>query len=149
MAIYPRRITFLMTEIYYDLPLLGLYFRASAARPVREAGPSVSGLKAALAALRANETICLFPEGGITEDGRLQPGRRGVARLAARTGAPVLPIGIRGAIRVLSKVQRSPRLHPVEIRIGEPLRYEGEDSREGEESFTRELMSRIGRLAYD
>lgn len=147
-AVYPRRITFLMTELFYDLPVARWYFRAAAARPIRESGPSVAALRASLEALEAGETICLFPEGAITPDGRLQPGRRGVARLAARSGAPVLPLGIRGAVRVFSKVQKLPRIHPVEVRIGEPMRYQGEDSREGEEAFTAELMSRIETLAY-
>lgn len=147
-AVFPHRITFLMTELFFDLPVARHYFRAVGARPVREEGPSVSGLRAAHDALRAGEMVCVFPEGRITTDGTLSPGRRGVARLARRTGATVVPVGIRGAIHVYSKIQKVPRLHPVEVRLGRPLRYAGGDDRAAEEAFTRVLMERIERLAY-
>ncbi|NJN14517.1 MAG: hypothetical protein HC813_02500 [Planctomycetes bacterium] len=62
-AVYPQRITFLMTEQFFDLPVAGLYFRASGARPIREGGPSVAAMRAAREALEAGEIVCLFPEG--------------------------------------------------------------------------------------
>jgi 1-acyl-sn-glycerol-3-phosphate acyltransferase len=147
-AVYPRQVTFLMTERFFDLPIAGLYFRASGARPVREGGPSVSGMRAALEALEEEEAICLFPEGEITTTGELGRGRRGVARLARRTGAAVLPVGVRGAIHVYSKLQRIPRFAPVEIRVGEPMRFDEEESAEGETRFTTRLMETIRALAY-
>ncbi len=149
VAVYPHRITFLMTELYYDLPVLGLYFRAAGARVVREEGPSVAGLRAAMDALEEGEIICVFPEGEITRTGELGRGHRGVARLARRTGAPVVPIGVRGAIRVWSKIQKIPQLRPVSIHIGKPLTFrvaEGERARKAEEDFTARLMRSIAVL---
>jgi 1-acyl-sn-glycerol-3-phosphate acyltransferase len=145
---YPHPLTFLMTELYFEIPWLKPYFVATGARPIREGRPSVEALRAALDALAAGEMICIFPEGGITKDGNLQPGRRGVARLARLSGAPVVPVGVRGSIRVLSRLQRAPRLAPVEIRFGEPMAYAGGESREDEARFTESLMERIRALAY-
>jgi len=146
-AFYPHQITFLMTELYYDLPVIGLYFRATGARVVREKGPSVAGLRAARELLEEGRNICLFPEGEITTDGTLGPGQRGVARLARRTGAKVVPIAIRGAIRVWSRLQRRPRRRPVEVRFGRPMRYDESDDRAGELAFTARLMDAIRHLA--
>lgn len=148
VAAYPHRLTFLMTELYFEIPWLKPYFVATGARPIREGRPSVEGLRAALEALEAGETVCIFPEGGITKDGALQPGRRGVARLARLSRAPVVPVGVRGSLRVLSRLQRTPRLAPVEIRFGEPMAYSGGESREEETRFTDALMERIRALAY-
>ena len=149
LAVYPHRITFLMTEIYFDRPVMGLYFRAVGCRPIREGGPSVSGLRAAREALEAGEVVCIFPEGEITTTGQMAQGQRGVARLARRTGAAVLPLGIRGAIDVYSKVQTRPQRAAVELRRGRPVRYDKTPDREGESQFTAELMETIRRLAYD
>jgi 1-acyl-sn-glycerol-3-phosphate acyltransferase len=149
-AVFPQRLTFLMTELYFDLPVAGLYFRAAGARPIRESGPSVAGLRAATEALGQGEVVCLFPEGEITRDGLLGRGRRGVARLARRTGAPVVPVGVRGTLSIWSRLQRIPRLGSVEIRIGAPLRYdEPDEGREGERRFTDRLMAEIRRLSED
>lgn len=147
-AVYPRRVTFLMTELFFDLRLAGLYFRASGARPIREGGPSVAAMRAAREALEAGEVICLFPEGEITRTGQLGRGQRGIARLARNTGAPVVPVGIDGTIRIFSRLQRRPRRGRVDITVGEAMHYVGGESREAEQAFTDRLMERIAALAY-
>lgn len=146
MGVLPHQITFLMTELFFDLPLLNLYFRAVAARPVREAGPSVSALRAARGALEQGEVICLFPEGGITPTGKIGDGQRGVARLARRTGAAVLPVGVQGTINVYSRLQTTPRLHPVSIRLGEQMHFDETPDRKGEDRFTDRLMATLRSL---
>jgi len=148
VAVYPRMLTFLMTELFFELPLAGLYFRAAGARPIREGRPSVEALRAAREALASGAFVCLFPEGGLTRDGKLQPGQRGVARLARMTGATVVPVGVRGSLRVLSRLQPRLRFRPVEIRLGLPMPPVAGDERADEERFTGELMRRIEVLAY-
>ncbi|MHC4957179.1 MAG: lysophospholipid acyltransferase family protein [Planctomycetota bacterium] len=147
-AVLPQRITFLMTELFFDLPVLNWWFRAAGARRVREEGrPSVAGLRAAKDALADGEAICIFPEGEITTTGELGRGQRGVARLARRTGAPVIPIGIAGAINVWSKRQATPTLASIRIRLGSPMVYDETPDREGEDRFMQRLMETIGSLA--
>ena len=147
-AVVPAHVTFLMTENFFDIPVATLYFRAAGARPVRTEGPSVGAMRTALQVLNEGKTICMFPEGGITRDGRLREGQRGVARMARRTGATVVPMGIRGTMHVIGPAQPMPRLHPVEIHIGEPMLYDESDDREGEQRFTDRLMAEIQHLAY-
>jgi 1-acyl-sn-glycerol-3-phosphate acyltransferase len=147
-AVFPHQITFLMTEDYYDLPIAGLYFRASGTQPVREGGrPSVAAMRAAYSALERGKIICLFPEGEISPDGLIGAGKRGVAHIARKTGVPVLPIGIRGAVEVYSKKQPKFKLRGrVSLHIGEPMKMSG-SGRDAEDAFTQELMNRLRDLA--
>jgi len=50
--------------------------------------------------VEAGKSVFVFPEGGVTHDGSIQPARGGVAYLAERTGAPVIPVGISGAHKI-------------------------------------------------
>jgi 1-acyl-sn-glycerol-3-phosphate acyltransferase len=147
-AVFPHQITFLMTEDYYDLPIAGLYFRASGTQPVREGGrPSVAAMRAAYGALEQGKIICLFPEGEISPDGLIGEGRRGVAHIARKTGVPVLPIGIRGAVDIYSKKQPKFKLRGrVSLHIGEPMKMSG-SGRDAEDAFTQKLMNRLRDLA--
>ncbi len=145
-ACYPHRVTFLMTELYYDVPGVGWYFRAMGTPVVREDGPSVGAMKAARNALRAGEVVCLFPEGQLTPNGSLQPGMRGVARLARRTNSPVLPLGIRGAEHVLSKIQTTPRRHPISLHLGRIMHFDETPDRAGDYRFTDRLMHTLAGL---
>jgi 1-acyl-sn-glycerol-3-phosphate acyltransferase len=65
----------------------------------------------------------VFPEGTRSRDGVLQLGRDGVASLALRTGAPIVPVGIAGSHRVWPRGQKLPRPGGrVTIRVGSPFR---------------------------
>ncbi len=69
-----------------------------------------SAFRAAFAALRDGNWLCLFPEGGRSRDGRLGPLREGVARLALKTGVPIVPVRIDGAHEAWPRGRKFPRL---------------------------------------
>ena len=151
-GVFPVPLTFLMSEVFYDLPILRYYFRAMRARPIRdrsEGRPSVAAIKAALEALNAGAAICIFPEGILSSNGKMaDKGQRGIALLARKTGATVVPMGIRGAVDVYSRAQPKPRLTgSIELHLGEPMTYDEPPTREGEVEFVERLMGRIRVLA--
>jgi 1-acyl-sn-glycerol-3-phosphate acyltransferase len=71
--------------------------------------------------LAANGALGIFPEGTRSADGRLYKFRTGVARLALRSGAPVVPVGVVGTREV--QPPNSWRWHrrPVAVHLGTPL----------------------------
>ena len=95
--------------------------------------------------LREGHLLGIYPEGTRSPDGRLYRGKTGPVRLAMRTGAPIIPIGMIGTDAVLPVGAKFPRMAKVGIRIGRPLdlsaRYEGmSDDRFALRSATDELM---------
>lgn len=99
--------------------------------PVLRGTDSAAGsLDAAAAALEAGEAVGLFPEGRITRDPQHWPERSktGAVRLALRTGAPVVPVALVGAHRVVGRTGIVGRLlrntvwRPrVAVAVGEPI----------------------------
>jgi long-chain acyl-CoA synthetase len=88
----------------------------------------------ALATLRyiaelANDKWCLliFPEGKMTDRGEIAPFQPGVAMIAGKVGAPVVPIRIEGLDRVLHRTWKMARMGRVRVAIGPPVRLAGED----------------------
>jgi 1-acyl-sn-glycerol-3-phosphate acyltransferase len=69
-------------------------------------------------------TVIIFPEGGRSADGRLQPLRQGIGLLATQLRVPVVPVHVEGTYEILPKGARLPthrlRQHVV-VRFGEPL----------------------------
>ena len=75
-------------------------------------------------------SLVIFPEGGRSPDGWLQPFRGGAAYLAARTGRPVVPVHLSGTWRVLPKRGGRLRRSPTSVIFGTPLHPEpSEDAR--------------------
>jgi len=90
----------------------------------------------ALATLRyigefSNDRWCLliFPEGRMTETGKIAPFQPGVGMIAAKLGIPVVPIRIRGLDRVLHPTWKMARPGRVDIAFGPALRLTGDDYR--------------------
>ena len=91
-----RRVRFLMAREYYEARGLRWMFRALGCIPVNRDGNDLGATKAAMTALRSNQVIGIFPQGGIREAGVSLEGKMGAALLALRTGAPVVPVFIEG-----------------------------------------------------
>ncbi len=102
-------------------------------------------------ALARGELVGIFPEGRISHDGRMNEVRHGVGWIAALSGAPVLPCGLRGDYAALPRQRRFPRRHPVELFVGRPLRFPGgpvaRPAPAAVHAFTCEVAAEIARLA--
>jgi long-chain acyl-CoA synthetase len=90
----------------------------------------------ALATLRyigelSNDRWCLliFPEGIMSQTGKILPFQPGVGMIAAKLGIPVVPIRIRGMDRVLHPSWKMARPGRVDIAFGRALRLKGDDYR--------------------
>jgi putative phosphoserine phosphatase/1-acylglycerol-3-phosphate O-acyltransferase len=108
-----------------DAPLVGALVRAAGVIRVDRATGSDEPLRAAVTALRAGDMVSLMPQGTIPRgraffDPELK-GRWGAARLAALSGAPVIPVGIWGTEKVWPRSSRLPDVlnltSPPDIRV--------------------------------
>jgi 1-acyl-sn-glycerol-3-phosphate acyltransferase len=99
-----RHVRFLAKAELFDKRGLGPLLRAAHQIPVQrgkvEAGDA---LHAAVAALEQGECVAVFPEGTISQDLEPMAGKSGTARLAQRAGVPVVPVGLWGTHRILTK----------------------------------------------
>lgn len=96
------------------------------------------------AVLDAGGIVAVAPEGRRSRTGGLERGRNGVARLAARTGAPVVPVAIWGQERALTSWRRLRRA-PVDIRFGAPRSFDDRDAG-APADVTSQVMVEIARL---
>jgi 1-acyl-sn-glycerol-3-phosphate acyltransferase len=119
-----RRVTFVAKAEYFDDPKSAWFFRASGQIPCRREGGSAGerALQTALEVLDRGGVFAIYPEGTRTRDGYLHRGHTGVARLALRSGAPIVPIGLVGTDAVQGTDQKLPRLGKrITITVGEPI----------------------------
>ncbi|HET8643906.1 MAG TPA: lysophospholipid acyltransferase family protein, partial [Vicinamibacteria bacterium] len=99
----------------------------------------------ALGVLRAGGVLGLSPEGIRSPEG-LRRGLTGVAHLAARSGAPVLPVVLYGQEKIPARLRRLRRTQ-VTVRIGQPLRPPGrEATAQALRAATEEVMVELARL---
>lgn len=95
-----RPVRFVMYYKIFNIPLVKHLFRAAKAIPIAGAKEDPEILQRAFdeidKELAAGNLVCIFPEGGITRDGTIQPFRPGVEKTLARRPVPVVPMAVRG-----------------------------------------------------
>ena len=103
MAASPRPIRFLMDHRIFKVPLLGWLFKLAKAIPIapQKEDPQAyeAAFEAAAQVLREGDLLAIFPEGSITQDGKLQPFKGGIMKLLERAAvdgvdAPVIPMAL-------------------------------------------------------
>jgi putative phosphoserine phosphatase / 1-acylglycerol-3-phosphate O-acyltransferase len=115
----------------FDVPVVGRFLRLTGAICVDRKSSPRAAFHAAEEALRNGEVVIVTPQGTIPRGQEffdpVLKGKSGAARLAAATGAPVIPMGVWGSEHVWPRSSRLPNvtnvLHPpeVRIRVGRPV----------------------------
>lgn len=156
-VVIPRRVVFLAKAEYFEGRgvrgfLTLLWFRGLGAVPVRRGSHSdaMASLQTALQVLRDGDGFGIYPEGTRSRDGRLYRGRTGVAWLALASGAPVVPVGLRGTDQVQPVGARLPRPAAVTVRVGEPLLpadYRSLPAGVARRRMTDDVMAAVQRLS--
>lgn len=120
----PRRCAFAAKRELFDVPLLGWLWHTMGAVPVRRDGTDLTAVRILLRVLHAGGAVMMYPEGTRSRVHTLQPPIAGAAYLAARSGAPVVPLGIHGAERF--RLGRWPFNGRVSVNLayGPPFRLE-------------------------
>ncbi|WP_312303226.1 MFS transporter [Pulveribacter sp.] len=103
MAASPRPIYFVMDHRIFRVPVLGWLFRLAKAIPIapqrEDAATYEAAFERAAQVLREGDLLAIFPEGGITRDGQLQPFKGGIMKILERARAdgldvPVVPMAL-------------------------------------------------------
>ena len=143
----PRRLQFLAKKDLFKWP--GSWFlRAYGAFPLDREGTNVAAYRWALGRLEQDRAMVLFPE-GTRSRGRMRKARPGVARLALKSQAPLLPVGLTGSERLGSITRAFNPTGNIKVNIGTVFSIpsiEGNVERELLSSIADMIMGRIAAL---
>jgi len=146
-----RRIHWLGKREMTEWPLVGPFVLAGSVHPVDRGNVEIDVFRLMLRILEAGNVVVVFPEGTRSPTGALQPAKDGVAMLALKANAPILPVGVIDTDRFWPKGE-IPRIGGrVEMRVGQPFRLAdvlppGLDRRATKAAATELIMTRIAEL---
>ena len=150
----PRRVSFLGKAEYLSAWPTRKLFPAAGMIPVDRSGRGVArSLDEASRRLGEGQVVGIFPEGTRSRDGRLHRGHPGVAHLALKAGAPIVPVGIIGSGDAQPPGARLPSYRaPITLRFGAPIglgewagqRRTGQLKREITDTVMREIAALSG-----
>ncbi len=98
MAASPRPIRFIMDHNIFRIPVLGWLFKLGKAIPIAPQKENAAIYEQAFAEARRvlddGQLLCIFPEGGLTRDGQLQPFKGGIMKVLQTHPVPVVPVAL-------------------------------------------------------
>jgi len=89
-----RPVTYMAKEELFKNKLFGWFIRKLGAFPVKRGAGDMQVIDDSIAILNSGRNLVIFPEGTRSKDGKVGKGKTGVALIAAKSGADVLPCGI-------------------------------------------------------
>jgi CMP/dCMP kinase len=154
MFLRRRRIHWLGKRELFSWPVFGWICAHGGVHPVDRSTADVEAYRLATRILERGYVLLIFPEGTRSPTGALQQAKDGMAQLALRTGATILPIGITDSDRVWPKGQKLPAPFPrrrITVRFGEPFKAADvvppvADRRAAKTAATTAIMGRIAEL---
>ena len=148
MVASPRRLHALVADKYRNFIGYNWLLNAAGAIWIRRTEFDREGLLRAMQVLNEGHVLALAPEGTRSYKGcGLQPGKPGVAFLAARAHVPIVPVAVTGTDQMLESFKRLKRM-PVKVKFGPPFRLpkEGRLSSRELDMYTELIMRRIANL---
>jgi len=119
----PFQFRIMAKQELFRYPFLGWHLRRSGQVPINQQSPgsAIQSLKRSVKTLRDGMPMVIFPEGGRSETGHLQPFQSGAFFIAIKAGVEIIPVTIIGSWEVLK--QNTYHIKPGRIRMifGEPI----------------------------
>ena len=108
-------------------PFVGWHLKRSGQVCINQRNPaaSIGAIKSALRSLRSGMPLVIFPEGGRTRDGQIQPFLPGAFFLAIKAQADIVPIALVDTFNLLPMNTYHIKCQPLEMRVGEPISTAG------------------------
>jgi 1-acyl-sn-glycerol-3-phosphate acyltransferase len=147
-AVSPKRlIAWMMAKEYYDMGSLRWFYKALECIPVERSGRDLAATRMALRTLEDGRILGIFPEGRIAKSGEVLPFQGGVALMAIKSGAPVIPVFLEGTMRNMEMVEAFLTPAQVEVAWGPELQFDRSDSsREGLERAAVKMRQAVEAL---
>jgi 1-acyl-sn-glycerol-3-phosphate acyltransferase len=148
-----RVMRFMAKEELFKVPVFGPLIRSLGAFPVKRGEGDTESIRFSMEVLERGEVMLVFPEGTRGDGLTMLPMNRGVAMLAKRTKASVVPVGIIGTHIRLPRGQSKTKRGVVTVVYGEPFTYAdvatSSSEKENREIFANELARRMAKLCTD
>lgn len=119
----------------FRYPFMGWHLSRSGqiAIDAKDARSSMRSLQSAANTLKGGMPLMVFPEGGRTIDGVIQPFMGGAFYVAIKAGVPVVPVALVGTLQALPMNHYIIKPTPFRMIVGQPIATEGMNPRQMDE----------------
>lgn len=141
----PRPVWFMAKSELFEIPFIKWIIKLYRAFPVKRGKPDRHALRKAAELLEQEQAVVMFPEGQLSEDGRLQEILPGAALVVRLSNSPIICAGISGTQRILPfrAIFPRPAFRKVLIQFGQTKHFDKSTSETEITSWIAEEFTRL------
>lgn len=139
-----RQIHFIAKKEIFEVPILGIIVKCLGAIPVDRKRANLISIKKSLKILKEGKILGIFPEGTRSLNGHLLEFNAGLIKIAFKSNAPIIPIGINGTYDIYPPEAKIPsflKRKYIYINVGGPIYLDYD--REKDLKYQKEALSLI------
>jgi 1-acyl-sn-glycerol-3-phosphate acyltransferase len=123
LAYLPVDFKFILKDELMRVPILSWGMRKAGYISISRSSPAKArkSLKGAVNMIKNGTSLVIFAEGTRSPDGTLQPLKRGAFQLAVASGAPIVPVAIKGGNEIMPKGSFKIRKGTIRITVAKPI----------------------------
>jgi 1-acyl-sn-glycerol-3-phosphate acyltransferase len=139
-----RPVVFMSRSEPFKLPILSWLLPRIYVIPIERGASDLSGIKTAIRVLNNQMAFGIFPSGTRGREGKVEPFKTGVAAIALRTGATVVPTALVGTYEALPYGGKFRFYRPIEVTFGKPIELKAEKAgKETLEQLTAQIEEAV------
>jgi 1-acyl-sn-glycerol-3-phosphate acyltransferase len=144
-AMIGRRFLFLARDTLFENGLFGALLRSLSVIGIKRGQSDMATIKKVIGELKRGRSVCLYPEGTRTSDGKIADMKPGVGMLSRRSGVKVVPSVIDGAFECWPRHKKFPSLGKISVCYAEPITSE-KVKELGDEGFAALLTAQLRKM---
>jgi 1-acyl-sn-glycerol-3-phosphate acyltransferase len=123
LAYLPVDFKFILKKELMRIPILGWAMKRAGYLSIDRSSPAKAKItiEKAINKIKEGASILIFSEGTRSRDGRLQPLKKGAFHLAIESGAPVVPVAIKGTYQIMPKGSFWINKGSIKIQVDKPI----------------------------
>lgn len=131
-AFLPLQFRWVAKKSLFRIPVIGWSMSLANYIPIERENPqeAMKSMEEAAERIRKGTSVLVFPEGTRSTTGELLPFKRGAFMLAAKSGAAIVPVAIRGTSAIMKKGGFLIRPSRVTISVGKPILPQESDEKD-------------------
>ncbi len=134
-CVLPRQVHFMAKVELFKNPILAWILKRAGGFPVKRGTADISAIKNSLRVLNEGGVLGMFPEGTRSKDGKLQEFTHGIASIAHKSKAAIIPVAI---------VNKYKYFKPLKLKIGKPLCFESHFEQKSNTELLEQMAVEMG-----
>lgn len=138
-----KRLFFIGLADFFDKTMMKIFKKPAGILSFDEIKEPVRAIKTSIYVLKNGYSICIFPEGARSYDGKLMELKKGIALIAKNVNVPIFPVYIDGTFEAWPRFKKYPKLFKkIKIVFGNPIYWKSEENY-NEDDFLKELKNNL------